>query len=142
AASIGAEFLAFFPTSYVAVAELGTIAGLGMVVAFVLSIVLLPALPMLMRPVDAGMEEVGFAALAPVDMFVHRRRRLVLGVAVIAPVLSAGAVPPPHLGFGSLNLKSAQAPSVATLQAPASHSDLAPHSYRLPLPSPPAPPPP
>ena len=84
AASIGAGFFAFLPTSYVGVAELGAIAGLGMIVAFVLSIVLLPALLMLMRPSGGGMEEVGFAMLAPVDAFVHRRRRLVLGAAVVA----------------------------------------------------------
>ena len=34
AAAIGAGFFAFLPTSYVGVAELGAIAGLGMIVAF------------------------------------------------------------------------------------------------------------
>ena len=49
AAAIGVGFFAFLPTSYLGVAELGTIAGLGMIVAFALTIVLLPALLVLLR---------------------------------------------------------------------------------------------
>ena len=44
AAAIGAGFFAFLPTDYIGVAELGLIAGLGMAVAFVLAVTLLPAL--------------------------------------------------------------------------------------------------
>src|SRR4029077_15064357 len=84
AAAIGAGFFAFLPTSYIGVAELGTIAGLGMVVAFTLSIVLLPALLMLMGLPAARMAEVGFTMLAPVDTFVHRHRRIVLVSALVA----------------------------------------------------------
>ena len=69
AAAIGAGFFAFLPTSYIGVAELGAIAGLGMIVAFCLSIVLLPALLVLLRFPPARMAEVGFAMLAPVDAF-------------------------------------------------------------------------
>ena len=43
-------FLAFVPTSYVGVRELGWIAGFGMLVAVVLNLVLLPALLTLLRP--------------------------------------------------------------------------------------------
>ena len=71
AAAIGAGFFAFLPTSYIGVAELGTIAGLGMIVAFALSIVLLPALLVLLRFPPARTAEVGFTMLAPVDRFVH-----------------------------------------------------------------------
>ena len=63
------------------VAELGTIAGLGMIVAFALTIVLLPALLVLLRAPQAGMKEIGFTMLAPVDDLVHRHRRSVLFVA-------------------------------------------------------------
>ncbi len=41
-------FFSFLPTDYTGVAELGFVAGLGMVVAFVTSITLLPALLMLL----------------------------------------------------------------------------------------------
>ncbi len=43
AAATAAGFFSFLPTSYVGVAELGLVAGIGMIVAFVLSITLLPA---------------------------------------------------------------------------------------------------
>ncbi|MBV8186849.1 MAG: MMPL family transporter [Alphaproteobacteria bacterium] len=135
AASIGAGFFAFFPTSYVGVAELGTIAGLGMVVAFVLSIVLLPALLMLMRPSGGGMEEVGFTALAPVDVFVHRRRRLVLGIAMVAAVISAALITQLHFDFDPLNLKSPKVQSMATLRALASDPNWTPNTIDVVAPS-------
>jgi predicted RND superfamily exporter protein len=50
AAATAAGFFSFLPTSYVGVAELGLIAGIGMIVAFVLAITMLPALLMLVRP--------------------------------------------------------------------------------------------
>lgn len=56
AGAIGVGFFAFLPTSYLGVAELGTIAGLGMIVAFVLTIVLLPAFLVLLRAPQAGMK--------------------------------------------------------------------------------------
>ena len=43
-------FLAFVPTSYVGIRELGWIAGFGMIVAVVLNLVLLPALMTLIAP--------------------------------------------------------------------------------------------
>jgi hopanoid biosynthesis associated RND transporter like protein HpnN len=135
AASIGAGFFAFYPTTYDGVAELGTIAGLGMIVAFVLSIVLLPALLMLMRPGGEGMEEVGFSMLAPVDVFVHRRRRLVLGLALIVAILSAGLITRLHFDFDPLNLKSAKVQSMATLRALASDPDWTPNSIDVLAPS-------
>src|SRR6266851_2242822 len=65
AVAIGAGFFAFLPTSYIGVAELGTVAGLGMIVAFALTIVLLPALLALLRFPPARMAEVGITMLAP-----------------------------------------------------------------------------
>ena len=55
AAAIGAGFFAFLPTSYLGVAELGTVAGLGMGIAFVLTIVLLPALLVMLRAPQGGL---------------------------------------------------------------------------------------
>src|ERR1051325_847234 len=70
-------FLAFVPTSYVGVRELGWIAGFGMIVAVVLNLVLLPALVTLLRP-PAEPESVGFGWAAPIDRFLMRRRRWVI----------------------------------------------------------------
>ena len=66
AAATAAGFFSFLPTSYVGVAELGLVAGIGMIVAFVLSITLLPALLMLISPVGEE-DEIGYRFFAPVD---------------------------------------------------------------------------
>ena len=44
AAAVAAGFLSFLPTDYRGVSELGQIAGVGMLIAYVTSITLLPAL--------------------------------------------------------------------------------------------------
>ena len=108
AAAIGAGFFAFLPTSYVGVAELGTIAGLGMIVAFVLSVVLLPALLILLRPPSGRMAEVGFTMLAPVDAFVLRHRRGVLAAALVAAIVSCALLPLVRFDFDPLNLRSSK----------------------------------
>ena len=64
AAATAAGFFSFLPTEYTGVAELGFVAGVGMIVAFLTSITLLPALLMLLKPGGED-EDVGFAALAP-----------------------------------------------------------------------------
>ena len=116
AAAIGVGFFAFLPTSYLGVAELGTIAGLGMIVAFALTIVLLPAILILLRAPQAGMEEVGFTMLAPVDAFVHRHRRAVLRGAFLAAIVACTLLPLLHFDFNPLNLKSPKVESMTTLQ--------------------------
>ena len=98
-------------------AELGAIAGLGMIVAFVLTIVLLPALLMVLRPSGKGMAEVGFSMLAPVDTFIHRRRRAVLAVASVAAVASLALLPQLRFDFDPLNLKSRTVELMTTLKA-------------------------
>jgi hopanoid biosynthesis associated RND transporter like protein HpnN len=123
AAAIGAGFFAFLPTSYLGVAELGTVAGLGMAVAFVLTIVLLPALLVVLRAPQGGMAEVGFTVLAPVDSFVHRHRRLVLGVALAAAVGSCALLPLLRFDFNPLNLKSTRVESMTTLHDMVSDPD-------------------
>ena len=81
-------FLAFVPTSYIGVRELGWIAGFGMIVAVVLNLVLLPALLTLLRP-PAEPEPVGFRWGSPIDRFLMRRRRWVMaGAGVLAAVCS------------------------------------------------------
>jgi hopanoid biosynthesis associated RND transporter like protein HpnN len=123
AAAIGAGFFAFLPTSYLGVAELGTVAGLGMGVAFALTIVLLPALLVVLRAPQGGLAEVGFTVLAPVDSFVHRNRRLVLGTALAAAVVSAALLPLLRFDFNPLDLKSARVESMTTLHDMVSDPD-------------------
>jgi uncharacterized protein len=135
AAAIGAGFFAFLPTTYLGVAELGTIAGLGMIVAFALSIVLLPALLTLLRPPAGRLAEVGFTMLAPVDIFVRRHRRTVLAMALLAAAVSCALLPLVRFDFNPLNLKSAKVESMTTLQALASDPDWTPDAINVLAPS-------
>ena len=50
AASIAAAFYSFLPTAYVGLSELGLIAGTGMIIAFLTTITLLPALLSALKP--------------------------------------------------------------------------------------------
>jgi uncharacterized protein len=135
AAAIGAGFFAFLPTSYIGVAELGTIAGLGMIVAFALSIVLLPALLVVLRFPAARKAEVGIAMLAPVDRFVARHRSAVLASALVAAVVSIALLPLVRFDFDPLNLKSPTVESMTTLRALAADPDRTPYAINVLAPS-------
>ncbi|MCQ9156204.1 MMPL family transporter [Acidomonas methanolica] len=89
-------FLAFVPTNFVGVAQLGLIAGVGMLIAFLSTITLLPALLHLCRA-DLGKRAPGFARAAGLDHFLREHRRPVLAVFVILGLAGAGLVP--TLGF-------------------------------------------
>ena len=114
AASTAAGFYAFLPTEYRGVSELGAIAGTGMIVAFVASITLLPALIAVFRA-PGERAAVGYAALAPLDRFLvrHRRRILIFSGAIAA--VSIALLPGLQFDFNPLHLRSVKVESVATL---------------------------
>ena len=114
AASTAAGFYAFLPTEYRGVSELGAIAGTGMIVAFVASITLLPALLTLLRPPDER-AVVGYAALAPLDRFLVQHRRPVLIFSGALAVVSLALLPRLQFDFNPLHLRSVKVESVATL---------------------------
>src|SRR6185312_9792053 len=66
AAAVAAGFLSFLPTNYRGVSELGQIAGVGMLIAYLTSVTLLPALLAVLNP-PGEPEPVGYSFLAPVD---------------------------------------------------------------------------
>src|SRR5262249_3009057 len=70
AAATAAGFLSFLPTDYKGLSELGLLAGLGMIVAFLTSITVIPTLLTVLRP-PGEPEEMGFKSLAPVDRFME-----------------------------------------------------------------------
>jgi hypothetical protein len=113
----GAVFLgfgAFLPTAYVGIAELGVIAGLGMIIALVFSVTLLPALIMLLRP-GKPTGEVGFAGLAPAERLLERRRAWVLGLFALSMLASIAALPWVIFDFNPLHLRDPRAPAMRTL---------------------------
>ena len=111
ACSLG--FLSFLPTAYQGVSELGKIAGAGMLIAFIGSITVLPALLALFNP-PGEKAELGYAMMAPVDAFMERHR-----IAIVVLTLGTAVVGLPLLyflqfDFNPMNLRSAKVESVAT----------------------------
>jgi uncharacterized protein len=113
AAATACGFMSFLPTDYRGVSELGQIAGIGMIIAFLGSITLLPALLRVLNP-PGEKEPLGYARLAPVDRFMERHRiPIIVGTAVVVlgglPLLG-------HLqfDFNPINLNNPKAESIAT----------------------------
>jgi uncharacterized protein len=113
AAATAAGFLSFLPTDYKGLSELGLLAGLGMIVAFLTSITLIPALLTLLRP-PGEPSEMGYKALAPVDRFMERRRiPIIIGTGLTV----AAGLPLLYwlqFDFNPLNLRNPAVESVAT----------------------------
>jgi hopanoid biosynthesis associated RND transporter like protein HpnN len=107
-------FLSFIPTDYRGVSELGFIAGMGMVIAFLLNITLLPALLSIFKP-PAEPESVGFKWAAPLDRFIATHRRGILTAAALAAVIGLGITSQLRFDFDPLDLKDPHTESVSTL---------------------------
>lgn len=113
----GAIFLgfgAFLPTAYVGIAELGVIAGIGMVVALVFSVTLLPALVLLLRP-GRPIRDVGLARLASAERLLERRRGWVLGLFGLSMAASIVSLPWATFDFNPLHLRDPHAPAMRAL---------------------------
>ncbi len=114
AAATTAGFYSFLPTDYRGVSELGLIAGTGMIIAFITSISVLPALLSIFRS-PAEPEPVGYKFLAPVDAFLsNHRHAIVIGTLLVA-FAGAPLLWHLHFDFNPLNLRSHKVESVATL---------------------------
>jgi uncharacterized protein len=113
AAATAVAFFSFIPTDYKGLSELGLIAGCGMLIAFLCSITLLPAMLALLNP-PGEPASVGFNALAPLDGFLQRHRVAVIAITLI--VVLAGTPLLLHLpfDFNPINLQNPNAPSVVT----------------------------
>ncbi len=130
ASAICLGFLAFLPTAYVGIAELGIISGLGMVVALLFSATLLPALLVLLRP-PAPTPETPSPALAALDHWLLARRRWVLwafGVSMLASVASLAWV---QFDFNPLHLKDPKGEAVATLDELTRDPDRSPNTIDI-----------
>ncbi len=110
-----AGFLAFTPASFVGVAQLGLIAGAGMLIAFACTMTVLPALVALFRP-PQGTADAGLAWLTPLDAALARHCRPVL--AAFGALGLAGLLLLPRLAFDGdpLNTKNQATEAVRTLR--------------------------
>ncbi len=114
AAATSAGFLGFVPTDFSGVAELGLIAGVGMLIAFACTLGFLPAVITLCRP-RGERAVVGFSWLAPMDPVVARHRRPILVLFAALAALALGVSP--YLAFDSdpLHTKNPNTEAMRTL---------------------------
>jgi hopanoid biosynthesis associated RND transporter like protein HpnN len=113
AMATAAGFLSFLPTDYKGVSELGEIAGVGMLVAFLSSITVLPALLNLLNP-PGEKEAVGYAFLAPVDHFLEKHRVIIIVGTLLVAVAGLPTLYFLRFDFNPINLRSAKAESIST----------------------------
>ena len=115
ALATAAGFLAFAPTQFIGLAQLGIIAGLGMLVAFACTVTFLPAMLSLCRPAPET-EAAGLPGGRALDRVVKRHRR-VLMLAFVA-LAAVGAWRAPRIGFDGdpLHTKDQSTESVSTLR--------------------------
>ena len=106
-------FSSFLPTAYRGLSELGEIAGSGMIIAFVTSITLLPALLAVLNP-PSEPHPMGFAQLAPVDRFLELHRIAVVVIIILVVVLASPLLFWLQFDFNPLHLQSPKVESVAT----------------------------
>jgi hypothetical protein len=127
-------FLAFVPTKYRGVSELGVIAGAGMLIAFSLNITLLPALLTILKP-GGEQAPIGYRWAAGLDRFLVRRRIGVIAAAGVLAVGAAALLPFQHFDFNPLHLKDPRAESVATLHELMANEVTTPNTLEKLLPS-------
>ncbi|MCW5703301.1 MAG: MMPL family transporter [Bradyrhizobium sp.] len=113
AMATAAGFLCFLPTDYQGIAELGKIAGAGMVVAFISSITVLPALLTLLNPPGES-EPVGYAFLAPVDRFLEDHRVPIIVGTLLVAVAGLPLLYFMKFDFNPINLRNPHVESIGT----------------------------
>jgi hopanoid biosynthesis associated RND transporter like protein HpnN len=113
AMATAAGFLSFLPTDYKGISELGEIAGVGMLVAFISSITVLPALLKLLNP-PGEMEAVGYAFLAPVDHFLEKHRVVIIVGTLLVALAGLPLLYFLRFDFNPINLRSPKVESIAT----------------------------
>ncbi|MGZ5872347.1 MAG: hopanoid transporter HpnN [Bradyrhizobium sp.] len=113
AMATAAGFLSFLPTDYKGVSELGKIAGVGMLVAFVSSITVLPALLSLLNP-PGEKEPVGYAFLAPVDHFLEKHRVVIIVGTLLVAIAGLPLLYYLRFDFNPINLRNPNVESIAT----------------------------
>ncbi|GBR11981.1 MMPL family transporter [Acetobacter oeni] len=114
ALATAAGFLAFTPTDFKGVAQLGLIAGIGMLVAFTCTIALLPALLRIFRP-SVDHPVTGYMAMEPVDRFIRKWRWVILGVFGVLALTGMALIPSLRFDGDPLHTKDPKSEGMRTL---------------------------
>ncbi len=113
AISLLAGFFCFLPTNFLGVAELGLIAGVGMIIAYFATLTFLPAAIKLLHP-PAEYVPIATHSLAAVDHWIaHHRPIVLIGTAAIV-LAGVPALMRLHFDSNPMNLRDQTVESVAT----------------------------
>ena len=113
AAAAAVGFLSFTPTAYTGLAQLGWIAGSGMLIAYLATFSLLPALITVVNPPDEP-KQIKQPWLAAVDHFLRRRRAWVIGLIVVLTLAGSFWLRHIQFDFNPVHLESSRLPAVST----------------------------
>ncbi|HEV2271860.1 MAG TPA: MMPL family transporter [Steroidobacteraceae bacterium] len=130
AVAIAVGFLAFAPTEYYGVSQLGVIAGLGIIIALALALTLLPALIALTRAPGAP-QKAASERLTVIDDYISRHRESVVVVGAAVAVASFVLLPRLQFDFNPMHLRSPTVESVATLDDLMHDPDLSPNTLEV-----------
>ena len=134
ALATSAGFLAFTPTAFLGVAQLGLIAGVGMIVAFICTTSLLPALLRICHP-PLNCPSMGYAFMRPVDERIRSHRKWFL--LFFGAVALCGLVLTPSLQFDGdpLHTKNPNSEGMRALKLLIENPQTSPYSAELLTPS-------
>ncbi|MCO6415334.1 MMPL family transporter [Siccirubricoccus sp. KC 17139] len=127
ALALGIGFLAFLPTDYRGLSELGLIAAAGMLIAVIISLTTLPAWLVFTKP-KPEKEGVGYAMLAPLDAWLTRHARGVAGAALLVGVGCLLALPLLRFDTNPLNLRDPHTEAVSTFRELMRNPDTTPNT--------------
>jgi hopanoid biosynthesis associated RND transporter like protein HpnN len=114
AGAAAAGFLSFTPTAYRGLAQLGLIAGFGMIVAYVLSLTLLPTLIGVFNPPPEP-KSLTLPALAPADAFLKQHRIWVISITVLIVLAGLPALTRLQFNFNPLALENQSSPALRSM---------------------------
>lgn len=113
AISLVAGFFCFLPTEFHGVSELGLIAGVGMIIAFVATMTFLPALLVVIKP-PRETKPIETASLAAVDAWIEHNRKLVLLLTAIVTLAGVPFLMKLEFDSNPMHLRSSKVESVST----------------------------
>jgi uncharacterized protein len=116
AAATACGFLAFSPTSFVGVAELGTIAGVGMGIALVCTLTLLPSLLILIKPKRQS-KEMALPFGPKLDSWLHDHNKPVLIIFAVIGLIGLVAAVRTPFDANPLNTQDPNSEPMRTLRS-------------------------
>ncbi|MFT8418519.1 MAG: MMPL family transporter [Acetobacter sp.] len=130
ALATSAGFMAFTPTAFLGVAQLGLIAGIGMLVAFVCTTTLLPALLCICHP-PLNCPSMGYAWMAPVDAKIRHHRKWLLAFFGVVAAIGLALVPSLQFDGDPLHTKNPNSEGMRALSLLINNPQTSPYSAEL-----------